>query len=109
MREHDVHRLTLSELDRARRELAASLALSRPDSPIRLPTLSHMSAIDTELAKRTEPGETTVRLCGCGFATDDESWFDGHLFDWPGHAERTLDRYQGSSPGLLSVDFPQVI
>ena len=50
MRDHDVTALT--ELERARRELAASLALVRPDSPARVPILAHLSAIDTELAGR---------------------------------------------------------
>jgi hypothetical protein len=54
MRDHNVASLTEAELDRARRELAASLALARPDSPIRVPILSHMTAIDTELAERTD-------------------------------------------------------
>jgi hypothetical protein len=54
MRDHNVASLTEAELDRARRELAASLALARPDSPIRVPILSHMSAIDIELAERTD-------------------------------------------------------
>jgi len=53
MRNHNVHGLTADELQRARRELAASLALSRPDSPIRAPILSQMTAIDAELAERT--------------------------------------------------------
>jgi hypothetical protein len=52
MRDHDVSRLTAGELERARRELAASLALARPDSPIRVPILSHMTAIDAELVER---------------------------------------------------------
>jgi hypothetical protein len=52
MRDHKVSRLTATELERARRELAASLALARPDSPIRAPILSHMTAIDAELAER---------------------------------------------------------
>ena len=52
MRDHDVSRLTASELERARRELAASLALVRPDSPSRVPILAHLSAIDSELAER---------------------------------------------------------
>jgi hypothetical protein len=43
----------VGELDRARRELQASLALVRPDSPARVPILAHMSAIDAELADRT--------------------------------------------------------
>ena len=87
MRSHDVSELTGGELDRARRDLAASLALARPDSPIRAPIEARMSAIDAELAERM------VRLCSCGFATDDHGWFDGHLWDYPAHSERTLDRY----------------
>jgi hypothetical protein len=54
MRTPDVRRLTASELQQARRELAASLALSRPASPIRAPILSHMSAIDAEVAERVQ-------------------------------------------------------
>ena len=34
MREHDVTALTAAELEAARRELAASLALARPGSPV---------------------------------------------------------------------------
>jgi hypothetical protein len=52
MRDHDVRGLTAGELERARRELAASLTLARPDSPIRAPIMAHISAIDTELAER---------------------------------------------------------
>jgi hypothetical protein len=48
----DVSELTSGELERIRRELAASLALARPDSPARVPILAHMTAIDTELAGR---------------------------------------------------------
>lgn len=51
-RPHDVSRLTSPELERTRRELQASLALARTDSPARVPILAHMSAIDTELAER---------------------------------------------------------
>jgi hypothetical protein len=51
-RPHDVSALTAGELERARRELAASLALVRPRSPARVPILARMSAIDTELAGR---------------------------------------------------------
>ena len=53
MRDHDVSQLTARELERARRELAASLALARPGSPVRVPILASISAIDTELAART--------------------------------------------------------
>jgi hypothetical protein len=88
MRDHNVAGLTDAELDRARRELAASLALARPDSPVRVPVLSRMSAIDTELACRG------IRMCGCGLATDDAAMMDGHLFEYPGHDERDLGRYQ---------------
>jgi hypothetical protein len=49
---HDVSQLTTAELERARRELAASLALARPDSPSAVPTRTQMSAIDAELAER---------------------------------------------------------
>ena len=63
IRPHDVGGLTAGDLDRARRELQASLALARPDSPARVPILAHLSAIDAELAGRgagtTEPGEAT--------------------------------------------------
>ena len=47
--------LTAAELDRARRELAASLALARPGSPVRAPILVRISAIDAELAVRGTP------------------------------------------------------
>lgn len=47
--------LTVDELDRARRELAASLALARPGSPVRAPILARVSAIDAELARRSTP------------------------------------------------------
>jgi hypothetical protein len=52
VRDHDVTSLTASELERARRELAAGLALTRPDSPARVPILAHLTAIDAELAGR---------------------------------------------------------
>ena len=52
MREHDVTALTAAELEAARRELAASLALARPGSPVRAPIRARMAAIDAELAGR---------------------------------------------------------
>jgi hypothetical protein len=52
-RPRDVSGLTASELERTRRELAANLALVRPDSPARVPILAHISAIDIELAGRS--------------------------------------------------------
>ncbi len=51
-RQPDVTRLTPGELERTRRELAASLALARPGSPVRAPIQAHLAAIDAELAAR---------------------------------------------------------
>jgi len=48
----EVSGLTSGELERARRELAASLALARPDSAARGPILAHLVAIDAELDQR---------------------------------------------------------
>jgi hypothetical protein len=42
--------LTGRELEQARRELAASLALARPDSTARISIIARIRAIDTELA-----------------------------------------------------------
>jgi hypothetical protein len=50
MRNHDVTALTGRELEQARRELAASLALARPDSTARIPIIARIRAIDSELA-----------------------------------------------------------
>jgi hypothetical protein len=52
VRSHDVSHLTANELERARRDLAVSLALAWPDSPARVPILAEMNAVDTELAER---------------------------------------------------------
>jgi hypothetical protein len=51
-RPHDVTGLTVGELERARRDLRASLALARPGAPVRMPILAHLRAIDAELAER---------------------------------------------------------
>jgi hypothetical protein len=56
MREHDVTALTAAELEAARRELAASLALARPGSPVCAPIQAHLAAIDAELAGGQPPG-----------------------------------------------------
>jgi hypothetical protein len=55
VREHDVTTLTAAELEHARRELTASLALARPGSPVGAPILARISAIDAELAGRSTP------------------------------------------------------
>lgn len=47
-----VSALTTGELERTRRDLTASLALSRPGSPARVPITTQLAAIDAELADR---------------------------------------------------------
>jgi len=51
-RPHDVRGLTAGELERTRRELRASLALARPDSPARVPIQAQLNAVEAELARR---------------------------------------------------------
>ena len=88
MRHHDARHLTSGELARARRELAASMALSRPGSPIRAPIQAQLSAIDTEVARRRPQDASTaaaVGRCSCGFATSDYEWLAGHISEKPGH------------------------
>ncbi len=60
VREPDATALTLAELERARRELAASLALARPGSQICVSIQAQLIAIDAELARRvvTPRGES---------------------------------------------------
>jgi hypothetical protein len=51
-RHYDAAGLTIGELERTRRERAASLALARPGSPARTPIQAQIAAIDAELAAR---------------------------------------------------------
>jgi hypothetical protein len=51
-REHDVSEMTTGELERIRRELAASLALARPGSMTRVPVMAQIHAINAELTSR---------------------------------------------------------
>jgi hypothetical protein len=44
--------MTTYELQRAKRDLAASLALADPGSPVRVPIEAQLSAIDTEESER---------------------------------------------------------
>lgn len=65
-----------------------SLALAFPGSPVRVPILARLSAIDAELGQRQRTSEVEpmiIYLCSCGFATDDPDWFDGHQDQQPGH------------------------
>lgn len=48
----DVAGMTADELKQTRRHLRASLALAKPESPVRAPILAHIIAIDAELADR---------------------------------------------------------
>jgi hypothetical protein len=59
VRDHDVTSLTGAELDDARRGLAVSLALARPGSPVRMPILARINAIDAELTVRGNPATPT--------------------------------------------------
>ena len=95
-RTHDVSGLTTTELERTRRDLQASLGLARPGSAACVPILAYLDAIDTELARRS--AGRTLALCSCGFATDDRAWFDGHLFQHPGHHERDQPRRLTADP-----------
>jgi hypothetical protein len=53
----EVSGLTAAELERVGRDLRASLALARPGSPARGPILTHLNAIDAELAQRSRHGQ----------------------------------------------------
>jgi hypothetical protein len=55
-RPHDVSSLTSAQLARARRDLEISLALAFPGSPVRVPILEQLSAIDIELTRRRAAG-----------------------------------------------------
>jgi len=61
MRDHDVTALTPRELEHARRELAASLALTRTGSPARAPIVARLTAIDDELARRAAASARLIR------------------------------------------------
>lgn len=51
-RRDDVGEWTGAELERARRDLAATMALATPGSPVRAVAMARISAIDAELAVR---------------------------------------------------------
>jgi hypothetical protein len=52
MRDHDVSTMTADQMEHARRELAASLALLRPGSPARMPIENQLRAIDATYNQR---------------------------------------------------------
>ncbi len=43
-----------------------------------------------------------IYLCSCGFGTDDDEWFGGHVEDNPGHYEREAPR------AMILVDLMRV-
>ena len=98
MRDHVASGLADRELERARRELAASRALSRPGSPVHAPIQAQLTAIDTALAGRTQddPAASAVGRCSCGFATSNYQWMTCHLIEHPGHHE--ADSYGNWGP-----------
>jgi hypothetical protein len=55
-----VTQLTADELRRIRRDLQANLGLIRVDSPARVPITAQLSAIDTELTRRSAGSTETA-------------------------------------------------
>jgi hypothetical protein len=53
-----VQQLSRDELQKIRRQLAASLVLTRTGSPARAPIQAYLTAIDTELARQDPHGRT---------------------------------------------------
>lgn len=51
-RDHDVSSLSVDQLERAKRDLEVSLALTFPGSPVRVSIRAEMTAIDAELGQR---------------------------------------------------------
>jgi len=56
-----------------------------------VPIEAQLSAIDAEVAGRA--ASAVLRVCGCGLASNDDAFFDGHLSGRPSHEERDLSRY----------------
>ena len=63
IRSHDVGQLTTAELERAKRELQASLGLIKPGSPANVPIKAQMRAIDTELTERAGSQQASGDQC----------------------------------------------
>jgi len=68
-RDHDLSGLTVGELQRARRELEASLALARPGSVVSNPIMAQIRAIDAALAGPTGLPGSPVALSPGVFST----------------------------------------
>ena len=72
-RSHDVGEWTGAELERDRRDLAATMALAHPGSPVRAVAMARISAIDAELAGRVDG--RPEQLPGSPFASESLAGF----------------------------------
>ena len=94
-RERDVGHMDDTELERARRELSASMALSRSGAVSAGLAAVQLSAVEAEIAERERQSRriagqhaTGIRLCSCGFASDSDIRFGTHLNNNRSHRER---------------------
>jgi hypothetical protein len=83
-----------TELQRARRELAASMALSRSGTVSAGLAAVQLSAVEAEIAERDRAARriagqhaTGIRLCSCGFGSDSDIRFSTHLRNNRSHRE----------------------
>jgi len=84
-REPHVGHMPLHELERSRRALAASLALSQ-SSALSAVTAAQLGAVERELtACQGEHSTIDVLLCSCGYGADNPIRFDAHLVGNPDH------------------------
>ena len=64
MRDPDVTRWTTAELQALRRDLAMSLGLAPPSSPVGVVIRTQIAAIDAELARRLADSRLALRNSG---------------------------------------------
>jgi hypothetical protein len=64
MRDPDVARWTTAELHAVRRDMAMSLGLAPPSSPMGIVIRTQIAAIDTELARRPDTGSAPAGQAG---------------------------------------------
>ena len=84
-REPHIGHMPLDALERSRRALAASLALSRPGA-LAAVTATQLGAVERELtARQGAHSPTGVLLCSCGYGADNPVRFDAHLAGNPDH------------------------
>lgn len=77
--------MPINELERARRELAASLALSQPGA-LSAVTAAQLDAVERELTTRQGGHRPVgVLLCSCRYGTDNPIRFDAHRANNPDH------------------------